>query len=157
MACPSGCHCPASPGNPVFIGWWLLDRPVKPGDDTKSVGRFGKCPKADSMTRPSPRKTAESEPSLPSRVDRLADQSCWVGARARTEFLEAAGVNLGDVEVPLLVRGHAVDAPQRTREAAHGSPRVEHMPVQVVLQHLVRVAIKCRQRPIGADHHKVEA
>src|SRR5882672_10823323 len=95
--------------------------------------------------------------SLPSRVDRLADQGRRIGAGARTEFLEASGVDLGDVEVPFLIGAHAVHAPERAREIADGPPRIEETPVEVELQHLMGQAIEARHRPIRADLHEVEA
>src|SRR6202163_3252842 len=88
---------------------------------------------------------------LPGGVDRLADQRRRSGAGARTELLEAPGVDLRDVEVPFLIRAHAVHAPERAREIADGPPRVDETSIQVELQHLVGQAIEARHRPIRAD------
>src|SRR5687767_9391694 len=94
---------------------------------------------------------------LPGRVDRLADQSHRIRARARAELLEPPGVHLGDVEVPFLVGAYAVHAPERAGEIANGSPRVQETAVEIVLQHLVGIAIEGHQRPIRADLDEVEA
>src|SRR5258706_16304479 len=80
-----------------------------------------------------------------------------MGAGARTELLEAPGVNLGDIDIPRLVGADAVHAPQRPREIAYGSPRVDEASVEVVLQHLVGQAIEGPHHPVLADHDEVEA
>src|SRR5438105_4910754 len=74
---------------------------------------------------------------FPGRVDGLADQHSRIGARPRTELLEPSGIHFSDVEVPFLVRTHAVDAPERAWKIGDGSPRVDEMAVEIVLQHLV--------------------
>src|SRR4029077_18928638 len=89
--------------------------------------------------------------------DGFADQIRSVRAGPRPELLEAPGVDLRDVEVAFLVRAHAVHAPKRAGEISHGSPRVQQTTVEVILQHLVRVAIEGHYRPIRADLNEVEA
>src|SRR3984893_12747125 len=60
--------------------------------------------------------------------------STWLGA----EHLRAAVKHFRCKQVALLVRGEFVHSPQFARVGAKGAPRVEHFPVQVVLQHLER-------------------
>src|SRR5262245_50572294 len=94
---------------------------------------------------------------LPSGVDGLADQSGWICARARAEFLEAARVDFGDVEIALLIRAHAVHTPQRAGKVGDSSPGIDEMTLKVVFQHLVGVAIERDDRPIRADLDEVKA
>src|SRR5206468_7943404 len=96
-------------------------------------------------------------PLLPSRVDGLADQIRRIGSRAWTELLEASGVHFSDVEVAFLVRAHAVHTPERAGEIANSSPRVQQAAVEIVLQHLVGIAIEGHQLPVRADLDEMEA
>src|SRR4029434_2946896 len=96
-------------------------------------------------------------PLLPGGVDGRADQHCRVGAFTWSELLKAARVDFSDIQVSFLVCAHAVHAPQRSREIADSAPRVQQMTIQVVLQHLVSIAIESRQGAIGADLDEVEA
>src|SRR5688572_19364194 len=97
------------------------------------------------------------EPLLPGRVDGLSDQVRRVRAGPRPELLEAPGVDLCDVKVAFLVSAHTVHAPERAGEISHGSPRIEQTAVEVVLEHLMGVAIEGRHGPIRADLDEVEA
>src|SRR3954470_19386001 len=80
-----------------------------------------------------------------------------MGAGARTEFLKATGVNLGDVDISLLVGADAVHPPQRARKIADRSPSIDEAPVEIVLEQLVRQAIEGYHHPVFADHHEVKA
>src|SRR4030095_13183767 len=91
---------------------------------------------------------------LPGRVNRLADQRRLIRAGPRSKFLEPARVNFRDIEVAFLVRAHAVDAPERARKIRHGSPRINQATIEVVLEHLVRVAIEGRDCAVGANLHE---
>src|SRR5215467_12080646 len=94
---------------------------------------------------------------FPCRIDRFADQRRRIGAGARPELLEAAGIDFSNVDVSFLVRAHAMHAPERAWKIGDRSPRVEEMAVEIVLKHLVGVAIEGHQRPIRANLHEVQA
>src|SRR5262245_33885152 len=70
--------------------------------------------------------------SPPRRIDWLGNERCRVGALARTEFLEAPGVDLGDVEITFLVGGHAVHAPEGAGEIALRAPGIDQPPIELV-------------------------
>src|SRR5262249_5345689 len=93
----------------------------------------------------------------PSRVEGLADQRCRIGTGPRTEFLETSGIDLRDIEVALLVGGNAMHAPKCAREIAKRAPRIDEAPVELVLEHLVGIAIESRELAIVADHDEVQA
>src|SRR5215471_10067878 len=93
----------------------------------------------------------------PGRIDRLADECGGIGARPRLEFLETPGIDLCDVKIAFLIRGHAMHAPERSREIADRAPAIYQVAFEIVFQHLVRVAIEHDGRAVIADLDKVHA
>src|ERR1041385_1393781 len=80
--------------------------------------------------------SARAAVSPPRCVDGRPDEKRLVRARARTELLQAAVADFGDVEVPLLIDARAVHVEEATRVVAERPPRVEIVTVEVVLHDL---------------------
>ena len=76
------------------------------------------------------------EDLLPGGVDRLADQEGRVDALTRPEFLHAARIHFGDVEIAVLIDRESMHAPETAGEVAPDAPRVQEVSLQIVFQHL---------------------
>src|SRR5436190_2375422 len=105
----------------------------------------------------------ESAPPLPerpilspSRIDLLTDQEIRIHALTRREFLHAAGIDFGNVEISFLIDGKTVHAPEAAREIAPRSPGIEEVPLQIVFQHFRGAAVERPQRAICADIDQVD-
>src|SRR5437763_1007049 len=73
---------------------------------------------------------------LPGRINGFADQERLVHALARCEFLHAAAVHFGNVEVAVLVDAEAGHSPESSRYIATHAPGIQEMPFEIILQHL---------------------
>src|SRR5260370_38502021 len=88
---------------------------------------------------------------LPCRVDWLAHEELWIGARARVEFLHAAAGNFGDIEIAFLVHACAVHVEKTSGPIAESAPRIQKVPVGVVLPYFGGRVLKGPHFPAGAD------
>src|SRR5580692_510034 len=77
---------------------------------------------------------------FPRGVNGLADEQLRIRALARAEFLRAAIADFGDVEIPFLVDAHSVRIEQASRPVGQRAPRVEQMPIEIVL-HDFRISV----------------
>src|SRR5204862_784274 len=87
---------------------------------------------------------------------RLADQERRVSARSRPVLLRAAVVDFRDVKVACLVDAHAVHAPHAAVEITPGTPRIQEVAVEVVLEDLVRAAVGSPEKSIAVDDEHVD-
>src|SRR5581483_8599893 len=69
---------------------------------------------------------------FPSRIKRLADQICRVGAGTRAEFLGAPVAHFRNIQIAFLVYAHAVSIPHGSRLVALSAPGVDQMTVEVI-------------------------
>src|SRR6202007_1135284 len=61
----------------------------------------------------------------PDRLDARTNQHRGIRALPRNELLRASVIDLGGVQIALLVHVHAVHAPEAAREVAEGAPGVQ--------------------------------
>src|SRR5436189_917500 len=88
---------------------------------------------------------------FPRRSDWFSHEKCGIRALARAVFLRAAVVDLGDIEVSVLIRAHAVYAPHAAREIAPRPPRVLEVAAEVVLEDSVRAAVGGPEKAVARD------
>src|SRR6266567_9375152 len=104
---------------------------------------------------PSPTRGEGLRALLPCGIDLLAHQEVRVHALTRREFLHAAGIHFGNVEIPFLIDGESVHAPEAAGEIPACAPGIEEVPFQIIFQHLRGAAIISPQSAIGADIEQV--
>src|SRR6266446_6963567 len=92
-----------------------------------------------------------SSVSFPGCINRFADGEVRVGAGAGFEFLHAAAVDFGDVEIAVLIDGKAVHAPEAAGEIAPDAPGINEMSLEIVFQHLRGAAVIGPERAVCAD------
>src|SRR5215472_10793355 len=78
---------------------------------------------------------------LPRRIHRLAHQLLRIRPRLRPEFLYPPAVDFRDIEIAFLIDAEAVYAPEAAGEVAPDAPRVEKVPLEIVLQHFRCAAV----------------
>ena len=71
----------------------------------------------------------------------LTHQPCRINVALGRKFLDPANVHVGDVEIALLIDTELMWTPKRTRKRAEGSPGVQQLPGQIVLQDLIGTTI----------------
>src|SRR5436190_21388364 len=87
----------------------------------------------------------------PRGADWLAHEEGRIRARPWPVLLHSAVVDLGDVEITVRVDAHPVHAPHAAGVWTPHPPRVHEVPIQVVLDDLVRPAVGRPQRAVAHD------
>ena len=85
----------------------------------------------------------------------LADEERRIRARSRPEFLRAAVIDFGEIEIALRIHAHSVHVPQRARPIALTAPGIKIVPVEIEFDDLGRSAVGNPHAAVGGHVEKL--